>query len=130
MDCSTAHVSNRPDPLSSRKHPLYERGANEVIPEEFETSVEISTRVLVRYLIPRDEIDKFSAQVRADGYEILRSQFQESTSFSDLRSHIPDAEIGIFRVNQGSPVVGESLAQIELRKIIFHYLRRSDVGFV
>jgi CPA2 family monovalent cation:H+ antiporter-2 len=60
-------------------HPLFELGANEFIPEEFETSVEIFTRVLVRYLIPRDEIDRFSAQVRADGYEILRSRFQEST---------------------------------------------------
>ena len=97
-------------------HPLYELGANDVIPEEFETSVEIFTRVLIRYLIPRDEIDKFSAEVRADGYEILRSRFQELTSFSDLKSHIPDAEIGIFRLNQGSPLVGRSLAQIELRK--------------
>jgi len=95
---------------------LYELGASEVIPEEFETSVEIFTRVLVRYLIPRDEIDKFSAEVRADGYEILRSRFQESTSFCDLKSHIPDAEISIFRLNQGSPLVGRSLAQIELRK--------------
>jgi CPA2 family monovalent cation:H+ antiporter-2 len=42
--------------VQEMKH-LYELGANEVIPEEFETSVEIFTRVLVKYLISADEIE-------------------------------------------------------------------------
>ncbi|UCG63370.1 MAG: cation:proton antiporter [Deltaproteobacteria bacterium] len=96
--------------------PLYELGANEVIPEEFETSVEIFTRVLIRYLIPRDEIEKFSAEVRADGYEIFRSASRESTSFSDLELNLPDIEISSFRVSQESAHVGKTLAEIELRK--------------
>ena len=96
--------------------PLYELGANEVIPEEFETSVEIFTRVLGKYLIPRDEIEKFIAEVRADGYEMFRSLSKESASFSDLKLHLPDVEISIIRVNEGSSLVGKSLAQIELRK--------------
>jgi len=96
--------------------PLYELGANEVIPEEFETSVEIFTRVLGKYLIPRDEIEKFIAEVRADGYEMFRSLSKESASFSDLKLHLPDVEISIIRVNEGTSLVGKSLAQIELRK--------------
>jgi CPA2 family monovalent cation:H+ antiporter-2 len=96
--------------------PLYELGADEVIPEEFETSVEIFTRVLMKYLIPRDEIERFVAEVRSDAYEMFRSLPERSASFSDLKLHLPDIEISTFRVSEKSPVVGHSLARIELRK--------------
>ncbi|MEW6754986.1 MAG: cation:proton antiporter [Candidatus Latescibacterota bacterium] len=52
--------------------PLHGLGADEVIPEEFETSVSIFARVLARYLVPRDQIERLAAQVRADGYRMLR----------------------------------------------------------
>lgn len=96
--------------------PLYALGANEVIPEEFETSVEIFTRVLVKYLIPRDEIEQLITEVRADGYEMFRSLSKELTSIPDLKLQLPDVEISTFRVHEGSPIVGKSLSQIELRK--------------
>jgi len=97
--------------------PLYELGANEVIPEEFETSVEIFTRVLVKYLIPRDEIGKLVAEVRSDGYETFRKLSEEATaSFSDLKVQLPDIEISTLRVEGRSPLIQKSLAQIGLRK--------------
>jgi len=96
--------------------PLYELGADEVIPEEFETSVEIFIRVLAKYFIPRDEIERLVAQVRSDGYEMFRSLSKESSSFSDLKLHLPDVEISTLRVAERSPLVGKSLAEIELRK--------------
>jgi len=95
---------------------LYELGANEVIPEEFETSVEIFSRVLAKYLIPRDEIERLVAEVRSDGYEMFRSLSRESPSLSDLKIQLPDVEISALRLNEKSPIVGKSLAQIELRK--------------
>jgi len=96
--------------------PLYELGANEVIPEEFETSVEIFTRVLTKYLIPRDETEKLVARVRADGYEMLRSLSRTSASFSDLQLHLPDIDISTFRILPGSPLIGKTLGHIQLRK--------------
>jgi len=96
--------------------PLYELGADEVIPEEFETSVEIFTRVLAKYFIPRDEIERLVSEVRSDGYEMFRSLSKESSSFSDLKLHLPDVEISTLRVAEKSPLVGKSLAEIELRK--------------
>jgi CPA2 family monovalent cation:H+ antiporter-2 len=95
--------------------PLYKLGVNEVIPEEFETSVEIFSRVLTRYLIPRDEIDRFVTDVRSDGYEMFRRLPQDSTAFCDLQSYIPDVQINTVRVNDGSPFVGRTLSEIELR---------------
>ncbi len=97
--------------------PLYELGANEVIPEEFETSVEIFTRVLAKYLVPRDEIERLVTAVRADGYEMLRSLSVASASVADLKLQIPHMEIVTLRVAEGSALAGRSLAQVELRKI-------------
>lgn len=96
--------------------PLYDLGADEVIPEEFETSVEIFTRVLVKYLIPMDEIERFITEVRSDGYEMFRSFSKASASISDLKLQLPDVEIGTLRVSERSPLVGKSLGRIELRK--------------
>lgn len=52
---------------------LYRLGADEVIPEEFETSVEIFARVLDRYHIPKDSIEELVSKIRSDGYEMFRS---------------------------------------------------------
>ena len=96
--------------------PLYELGADEVIPEEFETSVEIFTRVLVKYLIPRDEIEKFVTQVRSGGYEMFRTKTDSSASLNDLKVHLPNVEISALKVGGKSPVIHKSLAEIELRR--------------
>ena len=95
---------------------LHELGADQVIPEEFETSVEIFTRVLAKYLVPRDEIERLVAEVRSDDYEMLRSLSTEPASFSDLTLQLPDVEISTLRVDAGSGLAGRSLAQIELRQ--------------
>jgi len=55
-------------------NPLYSLGANDVIPEEFETSIEIISRVLHRYFIPVNEIDKHISEIRKDGLRDI-SQF-------------------------------------------------------
>jgi len=95
---------------------LHELGANEVIPEEFETSVEIFTRVLKKYLIPANEIEKFVSDIRSDGYEMLRSLAKKTATYSDFKLHLPEFEIKAFRISEDSPMADKSLAQIELRK--------------
>lgn len=47
-------------------------GADEVIPEEFETSIEIFSRVLSHYRTPRNIISEFAEMIRKDSYKILR----------------------------------------------------------
>ncbi len=96
--------------------PLYELGANEVIPEEFETSVEIFTRVLTKYLLPRDEIERLVSEVRADGYEMFRSLSKTSATLFDLKNQLRDIDICSLRVAHDSEIVGKTLGEIELRK--------------
>ena len=77
---------------------LYKLGANEVIPEEFETSIEIFPRVLAKHLIPRNEIDAIASKLRAVGYEMFRSFSGKSSFFSNLNLHLPDVELTTIRV--------------------------------
>jgi K+:H+ antiporter len=95
--------------------PLRELGANEVIPEEFETSVEIFTRVLDRYLLPKDEIDRFVSEARAGGYEMFRSSSHDPVPLCNLGLYLADVEVTTRRVRPTSPLVGRSLGEIELR---------------
>jgi CPA2 family monovalent cation:H+ antiporter-2 len=96
--------------------PLVELGASEVVPEEFETSVEIFTRVLLNYLVPREKIEQFIAEVRSDGYQMFRSLSKRNPSLSDLKSALVDVKISTLRINPKSTVVGRTLSDIDLRK--------------
>lgn len=95
--------------------PLYDVGANDVIPEEFETSVEIFALVLKKYMVPKFDIERFIAEIRADGYEMLRSLSRKSASLKDIKLHYHDAEITDVRVEDGSPAAGQALKEIDLR---------------
>jgi CPA2 family monovalent cation:H+ antiporter-2 len=95
--------------------PLYDLGASEVIPEEFETSVEIFTRVLMKYLVPRYEIERFIAEVRSDGYQMFRSISKQKTSFPDLKFALPDVETNMVWVGEGSFLAGNTIANLNLR---------------
>ncbi|AEB09904.1 monovalent cation:proton antiporter family protein [Desulfobacca acetoxidans] len=96
--------------------PLFELGASDVVPEEFETSVEIFTLVLKKYLVDRNEIERFVTEVRANGYLVLRGISKEVDSFREVGFGLRDFEISTFRLHDGAPLVGKSLAAIELRK--------------
>jgi monovalent cation:H+ antiporter-2, CPA2 family len=96
--------------------PLQELGANEVIPEEFETSVEIFTRVLHKYLIPRERIERFIGEVRSDAYQVLRNPQDIPSSLSDLVFRLSNATITSFTVGPASPIAGKTLGEVNLRK--------------
>lgn len=95
---------------------LIDLGADEVIPEEFETSVEIFTRVLKKYLIPEGTIDRFVHDVRADTYEVLRNPSNSSADLADLGRSVPNLQITTLRVEPGSPVHGKTLGELNVRK--------------
>jgi len=110
----TLHIIARTRFFAEMK-PLRELGANDVIPEEFETSVEIFTRVLDRYLLPRDEIARFVSEARAGGYEMFRSSSHDPVPLCNLGLYLADVEVTTRRVGPASPLVGKSLGEIELR---------------
>lgn len=99
----------------SEMRALYDLGANEVIPEEFETSVEIFTRVLLKYLVPRAEIEKFTNELRAHSYEMFRSLSRVSPSLNDLPIRLSGIEVSAVRVSEQCPISGQTLMDAQLR---------------
>jgi len=100
----------------SEVKPLQDLGADEVIPEEFETSVEIFTRVLHKYLVPRDRIEQFIAEIRSGAYQVLRNPAAMPSSLPDLIYRVSDLSIISYTVHPSSPVAGQTLGEINLRK--------------
>lgn len=99
--------------LSEIEH-LYDLGANEVIPEEFETSVEIFTRVLRYYLIPEAEINQIVHEVRSDNYQIFRAPQSES-AVRRIESDLANVHLTTVKIGLEAQVVGRSLADLRLR---------------
>ncbi|GAB6125932.1 cation:proton antiporter domain-containing protein [Humidesulfovibrio idahonensis] len=109
------HIITRTRFLSEIE-PLVELGASDVIPEEFETSVEIFTRVMMRYLVPRGDIERFTEEVRSEGYEMLRSTEVRGESFCTLNRQFPGMDVSALTVELGSILDGQTLLEADLRK--------------
>ena len=93
---------------------LYRLGANQVIPEEFETAIDFFERILGKYLIPRMEIEKSVARIREDNYGIFRDR--EMVDGYSLLKDIPDIEIAAVRVALNSPFAGKKISETAMRK--------------
>lgn len=91
-------------------------GANEVIPEELETSIEIFGRVLTKYLVPREEIEELIARVRIDGYQSVEGGHLPAIQWCDILSDLPDMEVRSHRVTPGSFLGGKTIGELSLRK--------------
>jgi CPA2 family monovalent cation:H+ antiporter-2 len=93
-------------------------GADEIIPEEYETSVEIFVRLLEEYLVPREDIEKLVNDVRADGYKMMR-KLSVNTSIDSgysIKDELPGVDIQVLKVGNGSIFDGKTLADLEFRK--------------
>lgn len=93
---------------------LYNIGANQVIPEEFETSIELFDRVLSKLLIPRKEINAVIARIRDDNYGIFLEK-ETKTDLTVLKNHA-NIEITAVKVDDHSPVIGKSLVEMQFRR--------------
>jgi len=113
------HLNNHAFILVRTKHvedieELYRLGASQVIPEEFETAIDLFERILSNFLIPQNEINTTIARIRDYNYGIFYEK-KEDEKFNILKE-IPNIEIVALRVNTRSILVGKTLAESELRK--------------
>ncbi len=94
---------------------LYRLGANQVIPEEFETSVEIFARVLEEYHVPRNVISLQVDLIRKEHYSTLRGLRLQGKQLDELNQFLVGTTTDIFSIVGASPVVGKSLEEVDLR---------------
>jgi CPA2 family monovalent cation:H+ antiporter-2 len=94
---------------------LYRLGANEVVPEEYETSVEILARSLRVFMLPQNIIDDRIAAVRQDGYAMLRSASRRHGHALGIAAYLSGAEIATLQVKKGATLTGSRLSEGLLR---------------
>jgi monovalent cation:H+ antiporter-2, CPA2 family len=95
---------------------LKELGADLVIPEEFETSIEIFTQVLRKYLVPIDETTRFIHEIRSNTYRMLRQPSSGSADLNDLSKALDSVEIFTLVARKDSPVICQTLAGLDIRR--------------
>ena len=89
-------------------------GADEIVPEELEASIEIFSRVLGQYLVPRERIETFVAELRSD---IFRSERPELRSPVALpRAALQGVELATIAIRPGSPLAGRTPRNLDLRR--------------
>ena len=91
-------------------------GANEVIPEEFETSVEIFSRVLRQYHFPDNMIEEMVHTIREDSYTALRSIELPKRHLFDSVVWLPEMGINGYRLPGDSLFIGKSIGELQVRK--------------
>lgn len=94
---------------------LHDIGADDVVPEEFETSIEIFALVLRTYNLPQDFITMKAEQVRREGYALLRRSELPELAHHLRGGTLTDAEVETCRIDDDSPAVGKTLADLTIR---------------
>ncbi len=91
-------------------------GADEVIPEEFETSIEIFSRVLHRYSFPRNVILDMIDKIRRNSYTALRDVEVPRRHLFTKYEWLPEIEIDGYRIPEGSYLSDKTIKELQIRK--------------
>jgi monovalent cation:H+ antiporter-2, CPA2 family len=94
---------------------LHRYGADEVVSEEFETSIEVFTRVLQRYHVPRNVLRAEIRALRGEHYLMLRAPGQTAGASEAVLDALEAGTVDLFRLERGSPAVGRTLRELDLR---------------
>ncbi len=95
---------------------LIRLGANQVIPEEFETSIEIFSRVLHEYHIPANIIANQIQLVRFGGYKMLRGLSLDQEHLGRIAALLAGATVDNIQLEPDSPAARKTLRDLDIRK--------------
>ncbi|WP_051254361.1 monovalent cation:proton antiporter family protein [Arenibacter latericius] len=91
-------------------------GADEVIPEEFETSIQIFEHILHNFLVPEGDIIQLIHKVRADNYQMFKADIKGPKTYRT--SELADFNIKSLRMRSDSnKFLGKPLRDLNLRVI-------------
>jgi CPA2 family monovalent cation:H+ antiporter-2 len=88
-------------------------GANEVVPEEFETSLEIFARVLRKFSVTPSRIRSAVEDARSDHYELLREHGAGISRVEEIHSMAANASLDTRIVRAGSPADGATIQAMQ-----------------
>ena len=90
-------------------------GADDVIPEEFETSIQIFSRVLKMFHIPNSIVLAQGNIIRNQSYGILREVRYTPEAFDQIGQILAQGTIETYYVAPGNPTIGQSIRDINLK---------------
>ena len=94
---------------------LYALGADAVIPEEFETSIEIFSRALEEYHVPKNVIDAQTKLLRSERYGFLRESAGVRPSMEKIADLLTAGTAETFYIGRGCGAAGRTLKELDLR---------------
>jgi CPA2 family monovalent cation:H+ antiporter-2 len=100
--------------LTSQVEELKAAGADEVIPEEFETSIEIFCRVLRDYRIPNNIIEQQVELIRMEGYSMFRGLSLNTESLKKFSTYLTATLTESYFILEGSWICGKTLSEINI----------------
>jgi CPA2 family monovalent cation:H+ antiporter-2 len=95
---------------------LHQLGADDVVPEEFETSIEIFALVLRTYNMPQDFVMRKAEQVRREGYALLRRSELPELAHHLRGGTLSDVEVETCRIEEDSPATGKTIDELGVRQ--------------
>ncbi|CAI2716904.1 monovalent cation:proton antiporter family protein [Nitrospina watsonii] len=106
--------------LAKTQHPsevdsLIQAGADQVIPAEFETSIEMFSRVLREYGLTQNIIEQQVELMRLEGYRMLRGLSLEMDSLRSFSTYLTASLSRSFQVLDPSWVNGRTLDEVNLK---------------
>ncbi len=94
---------------------LLAMGADDVIPEEFETSIQIFSRVLKMFHIPNSIILAQGNIIRNKSYGVFRDVRYTQEAFDQISQILAQGTIETFFLAAANPIVGQSIRGVNLK---------------
>jgi CPA2 family monovalent cation:H+ antiporter-2 len=94
---------------------LLKLGANEVIPEEFETSIEIFAKVLHHFQVPKNLLIEKIEKIRSGSYEVLRRVELPAKNLPEKCEILIDIDTETYLIKDPSHGSGRSIKELKIR---------------
>jgi CPA2 family monovalent cation:H+ antiporter-2 len=91
-------------------------GADEAIPSEFETSIELFVRLLAHLGVPRHVVRVQESLIRLGHYQALRGVGATPELLAETRKIVVGGILETAQVMKGSEAAGHTLAELDLRR--------------
>lgn len=97
---------------------LIEYGATEVIPETLESSLTLSTHLLMMLGIPKQRVMSLYLKVKRDHYDLMQGFFQSDFDMNDMEADdCKRSQLYSIYLEDGRYAVGKTLGELNLDKI-------------
>ena len=91
-------------------------GVNRVISSEFETTVELFSRILTEFEVPSNLITHYVEMARVEGYGMFRGLKMDESHLKDFYAHLAKSTTITYMILENSEWVGTTLSQLKIQE--------------